>query len=164
MKTLYIVRHAKSSWDHDDLSDHDRPLMHKGEKKTARISSYLIDMEVKPDLMISSSAVRAYETAKLIAISLDYPIEDIQIEKSLYHSDNEQILDLIYSVDNQKESLMIFGHNPTFTSFVNLFIADKIGWMPTSSVVAVEFDTDQWEDICISIKRLKFVVFPKMLK
>lgn len=164
MKTLYIVRHAKSSWDHDDLSDHDRPLMQKGVKKTARISKYLMEMDTKVDLVISSSAVRAFETAKLIASVIAYPIEKIQIEKSLYHSDNEQIFELIYAVDNQIDSLMIFGHNPTFTSFANQFMIDKIDWMPTSGVVGVNFDTDKWEDIMISPKQIKFIVFPKMLK
>lgn len=164
MKTLYIVRHAKSSWDNPEFSDHERPLMQKGVKKTAKISQYLSEMDVEPDMIISSTAVRAYETACLIAKGLNYPVDKIQKEASLYLSDNEEILNLIFGVDNKYKSLMIFGHNPTFTSFANQFLSEKIDWMPTSAVVAVKFDTDNWENICLSDKQLKFVVFPKMLK
>lgn len=164
MKTLYIVRHAKSSWDNPEFSDHERPLMQKGVRKTAKISQYLSEMDVEPDMIISSTAVRAYETACLIAKALHYPVDKIQKEAKLYLSDSEQILNLIFGVDNKHKSLMIFGHNPTFTSFANQFLSEKIDWMPTSAVVAVKFDTDNWEDLCLSDKQLKFVVFPKMLK
>ena len=164
MKTLYIIRHAKSAWDNPEFSDHERPLMQKGVRKTAKISQYLSEMDIEPDLIISSTAVRAYETACLIATALHYPVDKIKKEASLYLSDNEQILSLIFAVDNNHKSLMIFGHNPTFTSFANKFLSEKIDWMPTSAVVAVKFDTDKWEEICLSEKQLKFIVFPKMLK
>ena len=163
MKTLYIVRHAKSAWDDPSLSDHDRPLMKKGVRKTGKISDFLIDQDVKVDQMISSSAVRAYETARLIADALEYPLDDIKKESDLYHADVDQILSVVFGVNDDIDSLMIFGHNPTFTSFANQFLEHKVDWMPTSAIVSVSFETDKWEEIIMAKRRTNFVIFPKML-
>ncbi|MBC34507.1 MAG: hypothetical protein CL663_00475 [Bacteroidetes bacterium] len=163
MKTLYIVRHAKSAWDDPSLSDHDRPLMNKGVRKTGKISDFLIDQDVKVDQMISSSAVRAYETARLIADALEYPLDNIKKESDLYHADVDQILSVVFGVNDDVNSLMIFGHNPTFTSFANQFLEHKVDWMPTSAIVSVSFETDKWEEIVMAKRRTNFVIFPKML-
>ena len=79
MKTLYIVRHAKSSWDQAGLADHQRPLLEKGKKRTKRIIDYLLENNIKADLIISSHAVRALETARIIGYALNYPVDEIRI-------------------------------------------------------------------------------------
>ncbi len=79
MKTLYIVRHAKSSWDHPGLGDDQRPLLEKGKKRTKYVVDYFLENNINPDLIISSHAVRAFETAKIIATSLDYPENKINL-------------------------------------------------------------------------------------
>jgi len=164
MKLLYIVRHAKSSWDFSGISDHERPLIQKGIKRTKTIGKYLFENDVKPNLIISSFAVRAYETAKIIAESLSYPKNNIKVENNFYHSNIDILLDHIYSLNNSVDSVMMVGHNPTFTEFSNYFIKEKIDWLPTSAVVCVSFDTNKWEDIHHAIKKQVFIVTPKLLR
>lgn len=163
-KTVYIVRHAKSSWDNFALSDHDRPLLPVGIKKTKRISKYLKSKKVLPDLFISSSAVRAFETARLIAKGIGYETDDIVKRKELYHAGIDEIYDELFSIDNSVNSVMIFGHNPTFTFFVNNFVSPEIDNLPTSGVVGVEFKANSWESIANAKFKVNFVVFPRMLK
>ena len=163
MKTLYIVRHAKSSWENPRLADHERPLLQKGIKRTLKIANHLKEKGICPDLMLSSHAVRAYDTARIIAGTVGYPEDAIMVSENLYHSSRDGILNEIYSLDDSIMSVMIFGHNPTFTSFANHFIDDKIDWLPTTGVVAVNFDTDQWNRISLARVSTDFVVYPKHL-
>jgi phosphohistidine phosphatase len=164
MKTLYLIRHAKSSWEAPGLPDEERPLIPKGEIKTQRIVDFLVKRETTIDLMISSHAVRAFETAKIVATGLGYPVENIRIERRIYDGYYDRILDLIYGTPNDVTSLAIFGHNPTITHLANLFLHPGIDEMPTSAVVCITFDTDKWEEIpsCEAVQ--EFYIYPKMLK
>jgi len=163
MKTLYLVRHAKSSWENDGLTDEQRPLMSKGIKKTKLIVDFLVKRETRIDLIMSSQAVRAYETAKIIAKELKYPVDKIRIERKIYEGLYDRILDVIYGTGNETGSLMIVGHNPTISSVANLFLHPGIEDMPTSAVVCLSFNTGQWENIPSVNAKKEFVVFPKML-
>jgi phosphohistidine phosphatase len=164
MKTLYIVRHAKSSWEFTGLGDHERPLMEKGRQRTSLITEYLKKNNVSPDLLISSHATRAFDTAVLIAQAIGYPPESIRINKMFYHANEEDIFDEICEVPDTVQSLMIVGHNPTFTDFANQFLDSKIEWLPTSGVVSVSFNTERWEKIMETKSSLNFIIFPKKLK
>lgn len=164
MKKLYIVRHAKSSWEEPGVPDLHRPLVPKGIRKTGLVIDFLRQQETVIDLMISSPAVRAFETARLIAAGLGYPVSEIRVERKIYDGFYDRILDLIYATPNNVGSLMIFGHNPTFTHLANLFLHPGIEAMPTSCVVCISFDTGKWEDIPSCEPRKEFVVFPRMLK
>ena len=164
MKTLFLVRHAKSSWDAPGYSDELRPLLEKGEKKTRLVADYLIKEGIKTDLMISSQAVRAYETAKIMAACLDYPVKNILKDRRIYDGPYDRMLDLIYGTTNDVNTLMIFGHNPLITQLANLFLHPGIDDMHTSAVVCINFHTGKWEEIPASKSELKFYIFPKMLK
>ncbi len=164
MKTLYIVRHAKSSWEFPALPDFDRPLLEKGKKRTKRIIDYLLKQQVRLDLVISSSALRARETADYIARGIGYNPEDIKLDPSLYHADNELLFDQFLDLNDEIQSLMLVGHNPTLTNFVNNWLKPPIDWLPTSGVVCIEFETDRWEKIREASSYVKFVVFPKLIK
>lgn len=164
MKTLYIVRHAKSSWDHPDLHDHDRPLLEKGKKRTKKIIDHLTDKQIKVDYILSSSAVRALETAKYLARALHYPLEEIKVDSQIYRADANKLKDQFYDLSDKLKSIMIVGHNPTFTNFANYFLEEKIDWLPTSGVISINFDTDQWDRIFEAESRLNFFITPKMLK
>jgi phosphohistidine phosphatase len=164
MKTLYLMRHAKSSWEEPGVADADRPLIPKGIKKTGLIVEFLLKRETKIDLMISSPAVRAYETAKLVAAGLNYPLNKINIDRKIYDGYYDRILDIIYGISNDLNSLMIFGHNPTITNLANLFLHPGIETMPTSCVVCLSFNVINWEDIPSGEATREFIVFPKMLK
>jgi phosphohistidine phosphatase len=163
MKTLYLVRHAKSSWDAPGLADDLRNLLPKGVKKTKLVADYLAREGVKIDLMISSQAVRAYETAKIMAACLDYPVKQILKDRKIYDGPYDRLLDLIYGTANEVNSLMIFGHNPLITQLANLFLHPGIEDMPTSAVVCLTFQTGKWEEIPASKSEMKFFIYPKML-
>jgi len=164
MKTLYLVRHAKSSWEEPGIKDIDRPLIESGIKKTQRIIEYFQKNNISVDLMISSPAIRAYETAKLIAKGIDYPVKKIIREMKIYDGYYDRILDVIYTAPAEVNSLMIFGHNPTITHLTNLFLDPGIDMLPTSGVACISFDTDKWENIPGTEPKKEFIVFPKMLK
>jgi phosphohistidine phosphatase len=164
MKTLYIVRHAKSSWDNPGLADHERPILEKGKKRTKYIIDYLIEHNIKPDLIISSHAIRARQTATIIGTAVNYPESEIQISTSVYHGDVDSLMDHFYDLSDDVDSLMMVGHNPTFTTFANYFLDKKIDWLPTSSIVCIEFDTDKWENVVNAQKKAKFVITPRLLK
>jgi phosphohistidine phosphatase len=164
MKTLYIVRHAKSSWDFPGLPDHDRPLLEKGKKRTKKVIDFLVKQDVNVDFIISSSALRARETADYIARGLGFDPDNIKLDPSLYHADSELLFDQFLDLNDEYKSLMMVGHNPTLTNFVNNWLKPPIDWLPTSGVVCLEFDADQWENIRTASAKVAFVAFPKLIK
>jgi phosphohistidine phosphatase len=164
MKTLYIVRHGKSSWEDPSLSDHDRPILSTGIKKTKRIAKFLQNKKLKPGLLLSSSAKRAYQTAEIIADAIGYPKEKIKKESNLYHASPDGIYSELFGLPDDLDSVMIFGHNPSFTYFVNYFLSPTIENLPTSGTVSINFDCDKWNQISDSKFHVNFVVFPRMLK
>ena len=164
MKTLYLLRHAKSSWSHPGLTDFYRPLIDTGIRRNRKIIKYLNDKNVSVDLIISSPAVRTLETAKLIAAGIDYPIEKIQLEPGLYEASLRDYQNLIYDAPDEINSLMIVGHNLTITYVANFFLGPEIEVLPTSGLVGISFDSEQWREIPSVEPKQLFVVFPKMLK
>ena len=164
MKKLYLVRHAKSSWEEPGESDMDRPLLEKGIKRTMKIIRFLKDRKVIIDLIISSPAERAFQTAVLVAKGIGYPEDKIQVERKIYDGYYDRILDLIYATSDTVNSLMIFGHNPTITHLANLFLHPGVDLLPTGGTICISFDTDKWENIPGTDPRKEFIIFPKMLK
>jgi phosphohistidine phosphatase len=160
MKQLLIVRHAKSSWDNPGLEDYQRPLLERGKKKTRYILDYLLKQQIRPDLIISSHATRALDTAKIIAHALFIPEDKIIISKNLYHGDAESLFNHFYDMNDAVNSLMMVGHNPTLTYFSNYFLDKKIDNLPTSGVVCIEFKTDLWTQIQTAKRKTRFVISP----
>ncbi len=147
MKTLYMVRHAKSSWDNLFLSDHERPLNNRGKKNAPEMGKRLKIRGIIPDVLISSTAKRALSTARKIAREIGYKKENIVKTRLLYHSDEDDILDLIRQQNDGKGSIMLFGHNPGFTDCVNMLTNAAIANVPTCGIVEITFNTDRWSDI-----------------
>jgi phosphohistidine phosphatase len=164
MKTLYLVRHAKASWEEPGVSDADRPLLPKGVTRTKLIVDFLLKRGTTIDLMISSPAVRAFETAKIVATGLNYPVNKIRTDRKIYDGYYDRILDIIYDTSNDVDSLMIFGHNPTITNLANLFLHPGLEIMPTSCTICLSFNIDKWKEIPSNEGIQEFIVFPKMLK
>ena len=164
MKTLYLVRHAKAILGNKMVKDIDRQLLEKGLKRTRYIIDFLLQKKITVDLIATSPATRAYETARVLAHALNFPLANIKIERLLYEGDAAKIEDLFYDLPQNKNNLMIVGHNPSITNFANLFLPEPIDYLPTSGIVCLQFDTDSWDEI----RQLKiisnFVVTPKMLK
>jgi phosphohistidine phosphatase len=164
MKTLFIIRHAKSSWDEEGLNDHERPLVEKGKKRTLKIADYLLSQKITVDLIISSDAVRARDTAYILALELSYPEKKIQLNSTVYNGDAESLADILLNLPDEINSMILVGHNPSVTALANFFLKKKIEWLPTSGVVGIEFETVKWAQISDAEKRTKFVVSPKMLR
>ncbi len=164
MKTLYIVRHTKSSWDSWELTDAQRPITEKGKERTKRVIDYLLQHHETLDLVISSPAVRAYQTAELIVKGLGYDEDKLTKEALLYGYDVDRVFNLFFGLSDDIENLMVVGHNPNITYLANQFLEEQIDYMPTSAVVCVEFDVKKWSDIAIQKAKQKFYITPKMLK
>lgn len=161
MKTLYIIRHAKSSWEFD-LEDHKRPLNNRGVKDADRIGEQLKSL-IKPiDKALSSDAVRARTTAKIILDHLNVEKDTFNLEPKLYDFDGHQVVEVIKNCENYVDTLLIFGHNHAFTSIVNLYGDQKIDNLPTAGVVGIQFDIDNWADIGVGKNIL--TLFPKDLR
>ncbi len=146
-KTLFIVRHGKSSWDFEEVSDIDRPLKEKGIKDAYDIAGRLKDKGMIPRQIISSPAIRALHTAIIFSRVLEIPEKHIIISADLFHSDPEDILDLLGHTPASIESLIIFGHNPGFTDLANILSRLSLSNIPTSGLVMLEFKTDSWKKI-----------------
>jgi phosphohistidine phosphatase len=163
MKTLYLVRHGKSSWEDLSLQDYERPLQGKGIRRTRKVAGYLFDQKVQPDLIVSSHALRAVETAKIIANILDYNPGQIVLDESIYFAGVEALEQLVLGLNDSLKKVLLVGHNPDITNFANLFLHEKIDYMPTTGVVGVEFETESWSKALFAKREILFVVNPKKL-
>ena len=158
MKQLLIVRHAKSSWDDFNISDHERPILEKGKRKTIAVANQLKQKNIKPDLIISSTAVRAKETAMILANELEVPEDKIIYNKHIYHAYDDEVLSELYGLDNNINTVMVVGHNPTLTDIVNHFSKKIIDNLPTSAVASITFKTDKWENTGNCKHKLNFIL------
>lgn len=147
MKKLIIVRHAKSSWDFPELNDYDRPLNKRGKKNAPEMGKRLASRGILPDLIITSPAKRAAATAKRIAIEVGYGIKDIKKEPLFYHGSINDIIKVIRSINNKISTLMIFGHNPDWTSVANLLTGSDIYNIPTCGIAEIDFDVSAWTEV-----------------
>jgi phosphohistidine phosphatase len=147
LKILHVVRHAKSSWDYDGTADIDRTLKSKGIKSAYEISRKLKLSQLVPEKIISSPANRALHTAVIFARVFEFPFTEIQITNVLYESSADKIVDMIRKLNNEVNSVMIFGHNPDFTDLVNNFIKSPVDNIPTSGVVTLKFSVPDWKGI-----------------
>lgn len=166
MKTLYLVRHAKSSWDDQFTTDHDRPLNERGYRNAPQIGAYLAARAPMPDLIVSSTANRAATTARLIAEQWQYPVENIQEKNLLYwfDYDMQHLVSMVQDTPDTVKSLMMTGHNPTFTHLTNYFLKrHQFDELPTCAVVCLVFDTDSWTNVSEIAAQLQWHIFPKML-
>lgn len=146
-RTLFIGRHAKSSWDFPGRNDIDRPLAERGLNNAYEMAKRMKKIGDRPEIFISSPANRALHTAVIFARELRMPFSRLQIDENLYMGGIETILDIISGVDNNTGSFMIFGHNPDFTSLANYFLKDQVSNIPTCGMVKLVFNANGWEDI-----------------
>lgn len=147
MKELILVRHAKSSWKDPTLSDHDRPLNKRGKRDAPEMGERLAASGYDPDLIVSSSAVRALDTARTIAGKLGYPRERIAVEERLFHAGVAELLHVIRGVDDPVDILMLFGHNPGLTDLANHIGSREILNIPTCAVLHLRFQADTWSTV-----------------
>jgi phosphohistidine phosphatase len=146
MKTLFLIRHAKSSWDNAALPDKERPLNDRGRRDAPKMGERLAKRDVKPDLILSSPAVRALSTAEIIAEKLNYRRKDIVVMERLYAAEVDDLLDVIRQLGDEQKCVMMFGHNPEFTELAHR-LSGEIAQMPTCAVAEFTFDAESWSGI-----------------
>ncbi len=161
MKTLYLVRHAKSSWDYPELDDFERPLSKRGRKSVLLMGTILKKLKAAPDLVISSPANRAAMTARLLADAIHYPLDKIQYSETIYLADETVLIQVIKNLSNSVNQAMFIGHNPGLTGLANTIGDQPIDNIPTGGVCCMDLKVTSWKGIREHGGKLRFFEFPK---
>jgi phosphohistidine phosphatase len=161
MKTVILVRHGKSSWEYN-VSDRDRPLMERGIRDVTKVAGKFLSNSVHIDAAFSSPANRALHTAMIFLRTINFPFVHFELSNELYDFSGEAVFQFIKGLDNDKDTVIIFGHNEAFTHIANSLGNMYIDNVPTSGLVQLKFDTNDWGTIAkgITVQTL----FPKHLK
>ena len=161
MKTLILVRHGKSSWEYA-VGDKDRPLLKRGINDGVLVSDKFHEQGFKIDSIFSSPANRALHTAMIFCRQMYFPLDKFRITEYLYDFSGDEVLQFVKELDNTLETVMIFGHNHAFTYIANSLGNTYIENVPTSGLVQLEFDVEDWVSIEKGIT--KQTIFPKQLR
>ena len=161
MKKLYLIRHAKSSWSEEGMSDFERPLNKRGKKDLPFMANRLKEFGVKPDLILSSPAKRAQKSAKTIAETINYSADNISYDESLYDSSYTTYRYLLDSLDDKLNTVFIVAHNPTLTEVGERLSGAILTNIPTCSIVCIEFDVKSFKDIEEGSGKIIFFDYPK---
>lgn len=161
MKTLLIVRHAKSSWEYP-VDDKDRTLKLRGIQDAHLVANHIVDKIDTPDVIYSSIANRALHTCAIFTRCLNYPFDKVVIKESMYDFGGSGLVATVKSCDDEVDTLMVFGHNHAITAVCNTYGSKLFDNVPTSGAVVIQFDTNSWKTINEGKTILK--VFPKDLK
>ena len=165
MKTVYVVRHAKSSWDDPLQDDFDRPLNSRGRKDAPRMGKRLQERGLHPDLILSSPAERALSSCLIIAENIRYSLNRVVLDQRLYLADEGQLLAVIHSLNDAHDEVMIFAHNPGLTDFVNRVAGQAVtNNLPTCGVVALQFSVQSWTCVEWGSAKVIFLDYPKGIK
>lgn len=157
---LYLVRHAKSSWENPALADHDRPLNKRGLRNAPEMGLRLHQAGTVVDQIVCSTALRARTTAQLIAQAMDYDINQIQQEAQLYFEGTSAMLEIIRSTAHNIQSLMLVAHNPDISLLANELATTAIGDMPTCAIAHIEF-AHPWAEVSSESGVLRDFDYPK---
>ena len=161
MKTLYLLRHAKSSWSFDNLSDQERPLNDRGRDDAPAMGRALGKRRICPDLIVSSPAVRTMSTAVLVARELQYPHDKILVESGIYGADLDDLLTIIKALPDAAGSVLLVGHNPTITEAANALSPNHVNEMPTAAIVCLHFECAHWTEVSKGNAEFYFYDYPR---
>jgi phosphohistidine phosphatase len=145
MKTLLLLRHAKSSWDQPELHDHDRPLNKRGKKEAPKVGKYLKENDLVPDLILSSTARRAHDTAQAVADETGFSAE-IDLYQDLYLSDTSCYLDILRCIPDVANRVLVVGHNPDLEEFLTM-LTDVSDHLTTASLAQVDLPITSWQEL-----------------
>jgi phosphohistidine phosphatase len=160
-KELLLVRHAKSSWDDPYLDDHDRPLNERGLRNAPEMGKRLQGLSIRPEVWISSTALRAMTTAEILAEQVGFPQDQIQRSTDLYHASATDLQEFIAGLDDAIGFAVLFGHNPGITSLVANLYGLTIDNIPTCGVVHLQFIEADWKAASSELPARATFDFPK---
>lgn len=161
MKKLFLVRHAKSSWEDSSLPDIERPLNKRGKRDAPFMSKLLKKKNITIDAIYSSPAVRALNTSQIFAEELNYPKKKIIVDDKIYHSGIKELSEIVNNIPETYSSVIIVGHNPALTSFANHLGNKFIDNIPTCGIVGIEFDVNSWEKVERGNGKIFLFEYPK---
>jgi len=161
MKTLLLLRHAKSSWKDASARDFDRPLNQRGMKTAPMIGRSIRKRKLQPDLVISSPAERARQTAALVIESAQLNTE-LRYDERIYEATAARLLEIVSQIDESANVAMLVGHNPGFEELLELLIGETHR-MPTAALACVELDIEKWNKVRAGAGHLESLVKPKDL-
>lgn len=161
MKTLYLVRHAKSSWSDTSLMDWQRPLNKRGKRDAPFMGKLIAEKGIRPNALVTSTAVRAYTTAEAFASAFGYDKESIVYDNDLYGASVMELMNIVNNLDDDWDVAMLFGHNMTYTDFANVYATPALDNVPTTGVVAIQFKVDLWEEVTRKNGQFLFFEYPR---
>lgn len=161
-RTLLLVRHAKSSWENLLLTDKERPLNARGERVSLQMGKYLRENGLLPDLVHSSPALRAWQTAVRLTAAFPHPV-DIHIDDTLYEAEPVHWWQVLQNLPDDAQCVLLTGHNPALHLLVSEMADFLVPKFPTCCVAVVEVNCAHWSDINRADTRVKELLFPKKL-
>lgn len=161
MKELYLLRHAKSSWDDPSLDDIERPLNKRGKKDAPLIGSILSKMKIKPELILSSPSKRTLSTAQIILEELNLSKKILSVDENIYLASADELSNLIKNIDDNLKRVMLVGHNPGLTDLSNFLSKKGIENIPTCGIVGLKAKINSWKEIEEHIFEQEFFEYPK---
>lgn len=163
MKTLYLIRHAKSDWSNPGQKDFDRPLNSRGERVAPKMGRELFAREVKPDYICSSPSKRTRQTVAYICEGIQVDEETVEFKEAIYEASTGAMLRVINGFDDKHGTAMLVGHNPS-SSFIAEYLTDEIiNNIPTCGVLKINFEVESWQHISKSTGILEWYLYPKQL-
>ena len=164
MKTIFVIRHAKSSWAEMGAKDFDRVLDKRGQNDAPLMAKILKEAGTHPDLIVSSPAMRAKTTAVYFGQEFGINAEQIDFQSDIYEAMETDILHVIQNLPNSANVILLFGHNPSLTYFTNNFNPNPIENLPTCGIVRIALNADDWSKFSDKTARVTGLWFPKMYK
>lgn len=163
MRTLLVLRHGKSDWSADYDRDHNRPIAKRGRRASKLMGKYLASIDTIPDHVLTSSATRARQTVELASEAGRWECP-VRVTEQLYGASVDEVIDEIRSESDSTGTLLIAGHEPTWSSLVSALSGRSISHFPTAAIACIEFDVDRWSEIDYESGRLAWHVTPKQLE
>lgn len=161
MKTLLLIRHAKSSWDQTGLSDFDRPLNERGKKDAPEMAKRVKEKGIELDHLVSSPAKRARKTARFFAETFGFKKDEIKLVEELYGATRSEFLKAVADINDEYKTVALFSHNPGITDFASSLTNVRVDDMPTCAVFALQIATQSWSDFLNAEKQFLFFDYPK---
>ena len=160
-RKLFIIRHGKSSWEHAGLDDIDRPLAERGIRNAGEMARRLVERGEIPQLILTSPASRALNTALIMQKVWGLGPESLQVHEPLYDAYLSEIKEVLATVPPEIRGVAIFGHNPSFTAYTNQFLKIPLDNLPTAGVGLITLDSDSWDGVGQSHVIETYVDYPK---
>jgi phosphohistidine phosphatase len=162
MKTLLLLRHAKSSWKNGNMRDFDRPLNNRGTKAAPMIGRLIRKKKLRPDVVLSSSAERARQTAALVLKSAQLKT-DLRHDERIYEAGAPRLLEIVSQIDDDADVAMLVGHNPGLEELLE-DLTGEARHLPTAALARIELDVEKWDNVHEGAGRVEWLIKPKDLK